>query len=64
MPNYQDKIEWTEADADPIACEGDGLYDGKNNPFAQSFTRCVDRYCCDAFIEGCMATENNTYVCK
>ena len=23
--------------ADPIACEGDGLYDGKNNPFSPEF---------------------------
>ena len=30
--------------ADPIACEGDGLYDGKNNPFSPEFYEMCDRY--------------------
>jgi hypothetical protein len=46
--------------SDPIACEGDGLYDGKNNPFSQElFEMCGDTYY-DAFIEGCMSVEGNS----
>ena len=46
--------------SDPIACEGDGLYDGKNNPFSQKlFEMCGDTYY-DAFIRGCMSVEGNS----
>ena len=44
----------------PIACEGDGLYDGKNNPFSQEFYEMCGQVYYDAFIEGCMSVENNT----
>jgi hypothetical protein len=46
--------------ADPIACEGDGLYDGKNNPFSQELYKMCGEVYYDAFIEGCMSVENNT----
>lgn len=46
--------------ADPIACEGDGLYDRKNNPFSPEFYEMCGQIYYDAFIEGCMAIENNT----
>ena len=50
--------------SDPIACEGDGLYDGKNNPFSQKlFEMCGDTYY-DAFIEGCMSVDNSREVCE
>jgi hypothetical protein len=46
--------------SDPIACEGDGLYDGKNNPFSQElYGMCGDPYY-QGFIEGCMSVEGNT----
>jgi hypothetical protein len=45
---------------DTASCEGDGLYDGKNNPFSQElYDMCGDTYY-DAFIEGCMSVEGNT----
>jgi hypothetical protein len=44
----------------PTACEGDGLYDGKNGPFSQGlYEMCGDTYY-EAFIEGCMSVEGNT----
>jgi hypothetical protein len=37
---------------DIASCEGDGLYDGKNNPFSQElYDMCGDTYY-QAFIEG------------
>jgi hypothetical protein len=50
---------------DEASCEGDGLYDGKNNPFSQElYEMCGDTYY-DAFIEGCMSMEGNTMdVCE
>jgi hypothetical protein len=50
---------------DTASCEGDGLYDGKNNPFSQElFEMCGDTYY-DAFIEGCMSVDgNNRDVCE
>jgi hypothetical protein len=46
--------------SDPVACEGDGLYDGKNGQFSQGlYDMCGDTYY-DAFIEGCMSVEGNT----
>lgn len=48
----------------PAACEGDGLYDGKNNPFSQKlYDMCGDTYY-DAFIEGCMSVDNSRDVCE
>jgi hypothetical protein len=45
---------------DEASCEGDGLYDGKNNPFSQElYDMCGDTYY-QAFIEGCMSVEGNT----
>jgi hypothetical protein len=45
---------------DKASCEGDGLYDGKNNPFSQElYEMCGDTYY-DAFIDGCMSAEGNT----
>jgi hypothetical protein len=45
---------------DEASCEGDGLYDGKNNPFSQElYDMCGDTYY-DAFIEGCMSVDGNT----
>ena len=45
---------------DTASCEGDGLYDGKNNPFSQElYDMCGETYY-DAFIEGCMSVEGNT----
>ena len=45
---------------DTASCEGDGLYDGKNNPFSQElYEMCGDTYY-DSFIEGCMSVEGNT----
>ena len=41
----------------PLAFEGDGLYDGKNNPFSQElYDMCGDTYY-DAFIDGCMSVK-------
>ena len=46
--------------ASPNACEGDGLYDGKNNPFSQEMLdMCGDIYT-DAFIRGCMSVDDNS----
>jgi hypothetical protein len=53
-------VAYASHSADPIACEGDGLYDGKNNPFSQELHKmCGDTYY-EAFIEGCMSVEGNT----
>ena len=46
--------------ADPIACEGDGIYDGKNNPFSQEFYKMCGEPYYQGFIEGCMSIEGNT----
>jgi hypothetical protein len=46
--------------SDPIACEGDGLYDGKNNPFSQELYEMCGEVYYDAFIEGCMSVVGNT----
>jgi hypothetical protein len=46
--------------ADPIACEDDGIYDGKNNPYSPEFYEMCGQIYYDALIEGCMAIENNT----
>lgn len=44
--------------------EGDGLYDGKNNPFSQElYKMCGDIYY-DAFIRGCMSEDNSREVCE
>jgi hypothetical protein len=49
---------------DTASCEGDGLYDGKNNPFSQElYDMCGDTYY-DAFIEGCMSVVNSRDVCE
>ena len=56
----QTMMAYASHSSDPIACEGDGLYDGKNNPFSQElYDMCGDTYY-DAFIEGCMSVEGNT----
>jgi hypothetical protein len=50
--------------SDPIACQGDGLYDGKNNPFSQKlFEMCGYTYY-DGFIGGCMSEDNSREVCE
>jgi hypothetical protein len=46
--------------SDANACENDGLYDGKNNPFSQEMLdMCGDIYT-DAFIRGCMSIDDNS----
>ena len=50
--------------SDPVACEGDGLYDGKNGPFSQElYDMCGDPYY-EGFIEGCMSEGNTRDVCE
>ena len=50
--------------SDTASSEGDGLYDGKNNPFSQElYNMCGDTYY-DAFIEGCMSEDNTRDVCE
>jgi hypothetical protein len=50
--------------SDPDACYGDGLYDGKNNPFSSEFyDMCGDPYY-EGFIDGCMSVDNSRDVCE
>jgi len=49
---------------DTASCEGDGLYDGKNNQFSQElYEMCGDTYY-DSFIDGCMDADNSREVCE
>jgi len=59
MPNV-----FASHSSDPIACEGDGLGDGKNGAFSQGlYDMCGDTYY-EAFIEGCMSVDNSREVCE
>ena len=56
----QDTDVFASHGTDTASCEGDGLYDGKNNPFSQElYDMCGETYY-DAFIDGCMSVEDNT----
>jgi hypothetical protein len=46
--------------SDVAACQNDGHYDGRHNPFSQElYDICGDTYY-ESYVDGCMSVEGNT----